>query len=718
MRRAGSRIACVLVVLGLGCGERAEQPPAPPAPVPAPEAAPPPAPTPAAGRIDAARAVHADAEPGSWLLHGRTYGEQRHSPLAKIDRTNVEKLGLAWSYELGSTRGVEATPIVVDGVMYVSGAWSLVFALDAASGKLLWKYDPQVPGEWARHACCDVVNRGVAVWDGAVFVGTLDGRLVSLDAATGQVNWEVLTIDRKYPYTITGAPRVVKGKVVIGNGGAELGVRGYVTAYDAKTGAELWRFYTVPGDPSLPFEHPELEAAAKTWTGEWWKIGGGGTAWDSMAYDPELDLLYVGTGNGSPWTRMARSPGGGDNLFLCSILALRPDDGKLVWHYQTTPGDNWDYTSVQPIVLADLELDGAVRKVLMQAPKNGFFYVLDRATGALISAEPYVTVTWASGVDAKTGRPVETEQSNYDGGTKLILPGPVGGHNWHPMAYSPKTRLVYLPAHDMPFWYAPDAAFVARPVGWNTGLGVDALVAQTEKEPPALKGRLLAWDPAQKRVRWGVEHAGSWNSGVLSTAGGLVFQGSGDGLFRAYNDETGEVLFEERSQTGIIAAPISYEIGGEQYVAVAAGWGGGIIANGLDEAAAIATWHNQGRVLVWKLGGSAAMPTNPKRDRTFPPPPALEVTAEQVEAGKKTYNANCTWCHGFGAASSFLVPDLRMTSAERHQAFEDIVLRGTLRGTGMPPFEGVLTADEVAGVRAYIVSEARKAYEKQQRPTN
>jgi PQQ-dependent dehydrogenase (methanol/ethanol family) len=697
-------IVSALVLSALACGERAEQKP--------------PAAEPKAGRVDAARVARADQDAGQWLVHGRTPSEQRFSPLAAIDRGNVSSLGLAWSFDLGSTRGVEATPIVVDGVMYVTASWSVVFALDAATGRELWKYDPKVPGEWARHACCDVVNRGVAVWEGSVFVGTLEGRLVSLDAATGAVNWEVLTIDPKRPYTITGAPRVLKGKVVIGNGGAELGVRGYVTAYDAKTGAQVWRFYTVPGDPSQPFEHPEMEVAAKTWSGEWWKVGGGGTAWDSMAFDPELDLLYVGTGNGSPWSRIARSPGGGDNLYLCSILALRADTGELVWHYQTTPGDNWDYTSVQPIILAELEIGGATRKVLMQAPKNGFFYVLDRATGELISAEPYVAVTWATGVDPTTGRPIETEQSSYLEKAKLMLPGPQGGHNWQPMAFSPKTGLVYLPAHDTPFWYAKEGVFKVRPGTWNLGLDMDVVVERTETDTPVAKGQLIAWDPVAKQARWRVEHEGHWNGGTLSTAGGLVFHGLGNGVFRAYHDETGEVLWEVRSQTGIIAAPISYALGDEQYVAVATGWGGGSIAGGLNETTAIANHHNVGRVLVWKLGAANPMPTNPPRDRTIPPPPVLEASAEQVAAGKSVYDYNCLWCHGFSAASSFLVPDLRMMSAERHQAFEDIVLRGALRGTGMPSFEGMLTPEEVASVRAYVVDEARKAYEKQQAPKN
>jgi alcohol dehydrogenase (cytochrome c)/quinohemoprotein ethanol dehydrogenase len=331
--------------------------------------------------VNASRITAADQEPGNWLSHGRSYDEQRFSPLKQINSDNAADLGLEWIYEFDTRRGLEATPIVVDGVMFTTGAWSQVFALDARSGELLWKYDPEVPGEWAVHACCDVVNRGVAIWEGSVFVGTLDGRLVSLDARTGKVNWTVLTIDKSKPYTITGAPRVVNGKVVIGNGGAEYGVRGYVSAYSAETGAMAWRFYTVPGNPAEGFESEVMEKAAETWTGEWWTMGGGGTVWDSMAFDPELNLLYIGVGNGSPWNQQLRSPGGGDNLFLSSIVALDADTGKYVWHYQTTPGETWDYTATQHMILTELEIDGRERKVLLQAPKNGFFYVLDRENG-------------------------------------------------------------------------------------------------------------------------------------------------------------------------------------------------------------------------------------------------------------------------------------------------------------------------------------------------
>jgi quinohemoprotein ethanol dehydrogenase len=456
--------------------------------------------------VNEARVLRADRDPGNWLVHGRTYNEQRFSPLKLVNDKNVSQLGLTWFYDLDTRRGQEATPIVVDGVMYFTTAWSKVFALNAATGAPLWSYDPKVNPEWAVNACCDVVNRGVAVWGGKVFFGTLDGRLEALDATTGKLVWEKLTIDRKFRYTITGAPRVVKGKVIIGNGGAEMGVRGYVSAYDTETGAMAWRFYTVPGDPAKPFENPILAKAAKTWTGEWWKNGGGGTVWDSIVYDPELDLLFIGVGNGGPWNPRIRSPQGGDNLFTCSIVALRPETGEYVWHYQENPDEAWDYDSDEQMILADLTIQGQPRKVLMHAPKNGVFYVLDRATGALISASPYTHITWASGVDMQSGRPVETALARYPGrNPELIIPGPLGAHSWQPMSYSPVTGLVYIPIQDAGFPYKSDTDFHAKNFAFDTGTDFAAAGMPQDRQIKnaimnSVRGRLVEW--FRRRAIW------------------------------------------------------------------------------------------------------------------------------------------------------------------------------------------------------------------------
>ncbi|MGD9800363.1 MAG: PQQ-dependent dehydrogenase, methanol/ethanol family, partial [Parvularculaceae bacterium] len=525
--------------------------------------------------VDAAAIAAADETPGEWLSHGRTYSEQRFSPLDQISAETIGDLGLAWAFDLGLSRGIEATPIIHDGVMYVTGSWNVVHAINAKTGEPIWSFDPDVDKSRASVMCCDIVNRGVAIWGGKVFAGTMDGRLIALNAKTGAKIWDVNTIDASKPYSITGAPRVVKGKVLIGNGGAEYGVRGYISAYDANTGAMAWRFYTVPGNPADGFENPALEKAAATWNGEWWKLGGGGTVWDSMAYDPDLDLLYIGVGNGSPWNQRIRSPGGGDNLFLSSIVALRPDTGDYVWHYQTTPGETWDYTATQHIILADVEVNGAPRKVLMQAPKNGFFYVIDRATGELLSAKNFVPVNWASGVDIKTGRPIENPDARWPGKAPFFqIPGPLGAHNWHPMSYSPATGLVYIPAQQIPFAYGDVDEFKEKKGGWNTGanllLGALPDDTATAKALRAmLQGRLVAWDPVKQEERWAFDHFGPWNGGVLSTAGDLVFQGASDAHFAAYDAANGKRLWRFFTQTGVVAAPVYYEIDGEQYISVA-----------------------------------------------------------------------------------------------------------------------------------------------------
>ena len=671
-------------------------------------------PSPAA--VDASRLIHADQDPGNWMSYGRTYSEQRFSPLKLINDQNVGQLGLAWYVDLDTRRGQEATPIVVDGVMYFTTAWSKVFAVKAASGEKLWSYDPKVPPEWAINACCDVVNRGVAVWRGKVFVATLDGRLVALDAASGKPVWETLTIDPNFRYTITGAPRVVKGKVLIGNGGAEFGVRGYLSAYDADTGKMAWRFYTVPGDPSKPFESPVLEKAAKTWSGEWWKFGWGGTVWDTIVYDPDLDLLYIGVGNGTPWNDGVRSPQGGDNLFTCSVVALKADTGEYVWHYQETPGDAWDFDSAEPIVLADLTIGQSQRKVLLHAPKNGFFYVLDRATGELISAKPYTAVSWASGIDLKTGRPIENAAARYaqEGKGIPVAPGPLGGHSWHSMSYSPVTGLIYLPVQDAGFLYKSDEHFQPKTLGFNAG--IDFVAAGMPQIPEvkknilgSIRGRLSAWDPVQQKEIWRVDRTSPVNGGVLSTAGNLVFEGTAQGTLEALRASSGEKLWSGETQSGVVAAPMTYTVNGEQYVAVLAGWGGVFpLATG-EVALSSSRPQNISRLLAFKLGAKSALPPLPELPQKHLKPPRSTANHATVQKGEALYQRYCSTCHGDVGVSGGVLPDLRYSGTLDNDLWFGVVLKGMLKQAGMVAFEKELTRADAAAIRAYVIFRANQS---------
>ncbi|MBT8109212.1 MAG: PQQ-dependent dehydrogenase, methanol/ethanol family [Gammaproteobacteria bacterium] len=667
--------------------------------------------------ITATAIINADDTPGEWLSHGRTYSEQRFSPLSQVSRENVRELGLAWAFDFGVSRGIEATPIVSDGVMYVTSSWNIVSALNAKTGDVVWQYDPQVDKSRAAVMCCDIVNRGVAIWGNKVYTGTIDGRLIAIDVKTGDAVWDVNTIDRSKPYSITGAPRVVKGKVIIGNGGAEFGVRGYISAYDANTGEMLWRFHTVPGNPDDGFENDAMKAAAATWTGEWWAAGGGGTVWDSMAYDAELDLLYIGVGNGSPWNQELRSPDGGDNLFLSSIVALRPDSGDYVWHYQTTPGDTWDFTATQHMILAELEIGGTQRKVIMQAPKNGFFYVVDRETGELLSAKNYVPTNWATHVDMETGRPVEVADARWPGKAPYLqLPGPLGAHNWHPMSYSPITGLVYIPAQEAPFAYGDDPEYLYKEGVWNTGANMALASLPTDEATLAavkamLKGRILAWDPVKQEAAWSFEHKGPWNGGLLSTAGGLVFQGTADAHFAAYDASTGGQLWSFFSQTGIVAAPVSYEIDGEQYVAVASGWGGSY-ALAYGGVAPTGSEAGVGRVLTFKLGANEALPGSSAIPAGIPKLPAQTATAGSIARGFDAYTRYCISCHGDHAVSSGILPDLRKSPYLLSQESWDAVVRqGALSDRGMGNFGEFLDTETAASIRAYVIEQARMAVE-------
>ncbi|MFM7403448.1 MAG: PQQ-dependent dehydrogenase, methanol/ethanol family, partial [Erythrobacter sp.] len=543
---------------------------------------------------------------------------------------------------------------------------------------------------------------------------------------TGKVAWEKATVDQSKSYTITGAPRVIDGKVIIGNGGAEFGVRGFVAAYDAGSGEQLWKFYTVPEGGQGDDAPAHLQKAAQTWNmdvlGASDAIGGGGTVWDTMAYDPELDLLYIGVGNGSPWNRAYRSPGKdgtgeGDNLYLSSIVAIRPKTGEYVWHYQTTPGETWDFTATQHIMLADMEIDGKLRKVLMQAPKNGFFYVIDRETGQFISAKPYVSVNWASGIDPKTGRPIENPEARVDktGQPALVTPGALGGHNWHPMAYSPNEKLVYIPAFEAGMLYAPEANWkpdTAR--GFNVGFSLAGELppdAGFRKQAAAtLRGMLVAWDPVAQKARWTVEHPGPWNGGLLSTGGGLVFQGTAGSEFNAYDAANGKKLWSFAAQTGVVAPPITYTVNGEQYVAVLAGWGGAyaltIDGDLLDRKAPV---RNISRLLVFKLGGSAKLPSEPALAKLPLDPPPSTASSEVIAVGQTKFGRYCAVCHGAGAVGSTVLPDLRHAgSLESAQTWSAVVHDGVLKDNGMVSFAGSLTKPEIEAIRAYVIKRANE----------
>jgi quinohemoprotein ethanol dehydrogenase len=656
--------------------------------------------------VDDAALEAADADPANWITYGHTYSEQRFSRLQQIDDQSVSRLGLAWYFDFGTLRGLEATPLVDDGVLYTTSAWSLVYAFDARTGHLLWQYDPHVAKDHAKFVCCDVVNRGVALYRGRVYVGALDGRLIALDAKTGTLVWEVQTTPKDGPYAITGAPRIAKGRVIIGNAGSEYATRGYISAYDAATGKLVWRTYTVPGDPSKPFESEAMRRAAATWSGEWWKAGGGGSVWDTIVYDPALDFIYFGTGNGSPWYGRLRSKG--DNLYIASIVALRADNGEQVWHYQTTPGDNWDYDATQPLMLATLTIQGQQRHVLMQANKNGFFYELDRETGKLISARPYAEVNWATGIDS-SGRPIENAATRELKDATIVRPSSAGAHNWHPISFSPVTGLVYMGVLDA-------TSLQAVTPDWKIDLhdqitGLDRAYQGPVREQwlkTKPKGWLVAWDPVAQREVWQVEYPDAGGSGgTLATAGNLVFQGRGDGKFQAYRATDGKLLWEFDAGIGIMAPPMTYQVGGSQYVAVLVGWGGPEVLGNRPTGKGIV---GPGKLLVFSLGGSASLP---HYERVVPPVPIptfhLVASRSEVEKGRVLFAAYCARCHGAGVVSGGSVADLRYSTTPKHEMFEQIVRGGALRQIGMPSFSEDLTSAQVRFIHAYVLDRARES---------
>lgn len=666
-------------------------------------------------RIDGDAIIANDAHSREWLTYNHGYSEQRYSRLTEINTENVTQLGLAWSFDLGSTRGVEATPVVVGRVMYVTGPWSVVHALDAETGESLWQYDPEVPPEYAARACCDVVNRGVAVAKGKVFVGTLDGYLVALDPATGEELWRRDTFGQyreKYIQTITGAPRVIDDLVLIGNGGAEMRARGYLTAYHIDSGEQAWRWYSVPEGPKPPFHDASMEIAAKTWDpeGAWRQTGGGGTMWDSMAYDPKQGLLFVGVGNGSPWNHEVRSPSGGDNLFLSSIVALKAETGEYVWHFQEVPGDTWDFTATQQIILAELEIDGKAREVVLHAPKNGFFYVIDRTNGRLISAEPFVEVNWAEGYDA-SGRPIENPNARGREAPWETKPSAYGAHNWHPMSYNLMTGLVYIPAQGVPLAIQSDPEYQVNThqpghpmsnLGWNLGHLVNTIEPQAKPF-----GHLVAWDPVAQKEVWRQEYLSPWYGGTTTTAGGLVFQGTADGRFIAYNAETGDPLWQVPVTSGVIAGPSTFELNGTQYVSIAVGWGG---VYGMAER------HTEqlrtGRVYTFKLNGSATLPEVHSSDnpRSTTLVSGYKYATQDVGPGALLYVSSCLFCHGLpGINNGGALPNPGYVDLEMLESLPELLLGGAWSSKGMPSFEGKLTPAEAKKIAAFIQSTAESA---------
>lgn len=651
-----------------------------------------------------------------WPMYGEGTKEQRFSQLEKINTKNVSELGLEWFFDTDYNRGQQATPIVLDGIMYFTTNWSVVYAVDARSGELIWRYDPQVPKEWGKMACCDAVNRGVAVADGKVVVGTLDTRLLALDQKTGELIWSTQTADiEKWPYTVTGAPRIAKGLVFIGNGGAEFGVRGYVSAYDLQSGGLVWRFYTVPGNPDEGFEQPAMAKAAETWTGEWWNYGGGGTVWDSIVYDDELDQLYIGVGNGSPWNQRIRSPEGGDNLYLSSIVALNPDTGAYIWHYQSTPAESWDYTATQHIMLADMEWEGRQRKVIWQAPKNGFFFLVDRTNGEFISAEQFARVNWAEGYDPETGRPIVTEVADYSKKPKMIYPAPIGAHSWHPMAHHPGTGLVYFPVMDYGHQYINAEDNEWRWGEWNLGVDMDVWLPESPTLVKLLverlpKGHLIAWDPARQEAAWKVDRKLAVNGGVLATAGDLVFQGTGDGLLTAVDAATGDSLWEFDAQAGIIAPPVTFMVDGEQYVSVLVGMGGAVSLIGGFEAQNPVP---NGRLLTFKLGSDIALPALPEPPKQNSLPERPNADKQTIELGNHIYHNYCHFCHGTALMANNAVPDLRNLPMLFYNNWDAIVRDGMMAKAGMVGFGEVLSQEETDAIYAYVIDGAYRQREEE-----
>ena len=672
------------------------------------------------GNVTDSRVINSPSdEPGSWLTYGQNFKEQRFSELTQINTDTIARLGLAWTTQIGDyNMRMQGTPLVVDGVMYVSNGWSVIYALDATTGEEIWKYDPEVDRSYIRLACCGPAhNRGVAVYEGKVFVGTFDGRLIAVNAENGEEVWDV---DTWIPeglgrFNITGAPRAAAGKVYIGQGSGESGHRrGYVTAYDADTGEVSWRFFLVPGDPSQPFEHPEMELAAQTWGGEWWKYGGGGTAWNSLVYDEEFNSLYIGVGNGAPWPREIRSPGGGDDLFLSTIVSVDVETGRMNWYYQTTPGDNWDYSSAMDMALGEIEFGGEMRKVVLQAPKNGFFYVIDREDGELLRALPYTEgIDWATHVDMETGRPVENPDVVYESEPQWIMPANSGAHNWEPQSWDNELGLMYFYYHDIANFYSLDEGFVETgeyeirerglSLGWGEGEYRRRLIEEAGPRPES-QAYIGAFDPITGGYKWRHELESDYNGGVVATRGGLLFHPEGTGEFSARDTDDGEILWRYSAPgTFRSTSVMTYQVGGDQYVAT--------MMNG-NRAIDLG-----GTVLAFKLDGNLDLPIPDIVQATVPELPDGDFGVDQISEGDDIYHAQCASCHGgIGIPNevAIVAPDLRLMTLSTHDEMSDIVIGGSRADRGMPEFRDAITSDQLESIRAFVVEQARRLKEFQE----
>ena len=653
--------------------------------------------------VDEDRKLADESNTSEWLAYGRTHSEQRFSPLQDIDTTTVKNLRVDWYLDLPNDVALVSTPLVIDGILYFTGTMNRVRAVNATNGKLVWEFDPEV----AKYIGTDrkpgwTQSRGISYYKGKIFTATWEGRLIALDAKTGEPLWSVLTIDPDKKMSITGAPKAFAGKVLIGNGGSEAAPnRGYVTAYDAETGKLAWRFYIVPGNPANGFESEAMKMAAETWTGEWWKYGGGGNAWHGFTYDEELHTLYIGTGNGGPWNPKVRSEGGGDNLFLSSIVALNPDNGSYKWHYQTTPGDAWDYNSNMDIVLATIKIKGKDTKVIMHAPKNGFFYVINRETGKLISAKPFVETTWASEIDVITGKPKINPNARYDSGSVYITPSPHGAHSWHAMSFNPQTGLAYIPTiHDAAIFDASKINVNDWKVNPGKG-GIAVGLSDPDSLPRPYKGSLQAWNPVTQTLAWIVPHQELWNAGTLTTAGGLVFQGTASGMFNAYNAYHGDMLWTFDAGLGISAPPITYKIKGRQYIALLVGWGGAFAGVG-NKALGWDYNRQTRRLLVFSLDGKANVPSQPPPYFVTPiVDTSFKIDDNLASRGRDLY-WQCFNCHGAHVIAKGMAPDLRASPiALSEEAFSLIVRNGAKVNMGMPAYKE-LTDNDLKALMHFI----------------